>query len=432
MNQSQFLIVSCIIALATFVLSVLQSKKRTVIFLIGAMLIGAIGVTSGRYCGPQILVAINLPVLLLILALVMFSELLNITGVLEWLSLKIERKYVNPAPVIVLLLIIIYAFSMAVNNLAAVLVLLPLIFRLGSIFRFDMKRFLTAFVIASNLGGASTIIGDFPNIIISQYAKATPVDFFVFLGLPILPLAVISFFLFYKPYLKKLAIEAQRPENVAEIRLLKRVAEAPEMPVKWGKVLLFLLCFISMLVVMNIFTKVNTAFIGIGFAVLLLMFLREDDKLIFKLDLSSLVFFGALFVIVGGLTASRLFNLVGEFLLKHIHNPFFVALALMYFASIVTALFSAGPSTASLIPIAVSLGKVVPGNIIWWSLSLGVLAGSSATLIGATAGPVMANLYERETKDTFTLADFSRLGVPTMLIYLLLSSFYIFILCQLS
>lgn len=428
MSQGAFLVVICVLALATFGVSVLQPQKRTIIFLTGAGLIGAIGIVSGRYTAIQVWNSINLPVLTLIFALILFSDLLRDTKLLEWLGSMLEQKYNNPASIQVLLLITMYVFSMFVNNLAAILVLLPLIFRLDTTFRFDTKRFLVALVIASNLGGASTLIGDFPNIIISQDTGATFMDFILFLGGPIFVLAMCSFFLLYRPHLKKNSAEAQKPKHVTEIRLLKKVSESPILSVEWRNVLLWLLCFIIMLIAIGVVTRIEKAFIVIGSVIVLLVVLRAKDEIIRQIDLSVLVFFGALFIIVGGLGASGLFDLVSKVILERTQNMTCIALAFMLFASIITALFSAGPTTASLIPVAVSLQGVVPGNIIWWSLSLGVLAGSSGTLIGATAGPVMASLYERERRDTFTLTEFSRVGLPAMLIYLVLSSVYIILL----
>lgn len=427
MSSVFFLICTCLIAVSTFSLAVLHPEKRTTVFLFGAALIATLGIVSGEYSEMEMWESLNLPVLTLILALVLFSELLNMTGLLQWLSQKVEDKYDNPAPVQLILLIVMYVFSMLVNNLAALLVMLPLIRRLGTTFHFDTKRFLTVIIIASNVGGASTNIGDFPNILISEHAKANPLDYIIYLGLPLVLFSIVFFFLFYRPDIKRISVEMQRPEYKAEIRLLKRLARSSDTRVRLADLFLWLICFVTMLVAIGLTTSIDKSLIAIGLAVLLLLILRMRDEIIRTLDLSVLVFFGALFVIVGGLRESGLFELVSDSMREYVEDPIYITLLLMYFAAMITALFSAGPTTAGLIPIAVSLEGVVPGNAIWWSLSLGVLAGSSATLIGATAGPIMASLYEKETNDTFSIAYFCRLGIPALFVFLVLGSLYMFL-----
>ena len=120
-------------------------------------------------------------------------------------------------------------------------------------------------------------------------------------------------------------------------------------------------------------------------------------------------------------------------------KPWLLCLVLMWVAAFLTAFLSAGPATAFFFPIVLGIGITPPHHIIWWALSLGVLAGSSATIVGATAGPVATTLvenfssrYNLDTKDgsTITYQQFAKIGVPVMFIILAVSSIYVMSLCM--
>ncbi len=427
-----FAVLAIGIGLGSFVLTVFSPQRRIIIFLLGGSLVALAGIVTAQYDGQEMWQAVNVPVLVLILGLQLFSELLVRTGFLRWLSSLITDYYDRPVPVQIVLLVLTYFLSMWINNLAAIIVIVPLVLRLGGTFRFDMKRFLSALIIASNLGGASTIIGDFPNILIRSQMDATILQFMMYLGAPILLLTAVGFAIFYRLHLRRLAKISSQPNGILATRYMKRISYLRREQVRWKFVFLWLVSFALFLGSIWKFPDVNSAIVVTSLAAILLLIMRLTDTDVKSVDLSVLMFFGAVFVIVGGLEASGLFRTIGEAFLKVTDKPILVALFMQWIACAVTALFSAGPSTASLVALASQLEGIVPGYAIWWSLSLGVLAGSSGTLIGATAGPVMASLYEQEQNDTFTLGDYSWIGLPAMFLFLALGSGYIILLAILQ
>ncbi|MBF0257396.1 MAG: hypothetical protein HQK62_00930 [Desulfamplus sp.] len=118
-------------------------------------------------------------------------------------------------------------------------------------------------------------------------------------------------------------------------------------------------------------------------------------------------------------------------------KPLLCCMVVMWVAAFLTAFLSAGPTTALFFPIVAGIGTMPPHHIIWWSLSLGVLAGSSATVIGATAGPVATTLVENfnlknspgmKIRQSFTFRQFSGIGIPIAFIFLIISNIYILLL----
>jgi len=118
-------------------------------------------------------------------------------------------------------------------------------------------------------------------------------------------------------------------------------------------------------------------------------------------------------------------------------NRLFYLLTLMWVAAFFTAFLNAGPSTAFFIPIVMHSQFTNFSDLVWWALSLGVLAGSSATITGATAGIVTQTMLEEKStsgmlsKDGrfLTFGEYSKVGVPIALMFLVISSLYIAFLC---
>jgi Na+/H+ antiporter NhaD/arsenite permease-like protein len=155
----------------------------------------------------------------------------------------------------------------------------------------------------------------------------------------------------------------------------------------------------------------------------------------------DILFFAGLFVMVGGLNAAGVLDWFALLIEKAGQgNNAYELLALMWMAGFTTIFLNAGPSTAFFIPVASQMSYYIPGHSVWWALSLGVLAGSSAALTGATAGLVASSQLDKAIKEFPEMAsyipsgraldfkEFLRWGFPIMIVFLTLSTFYILLI----
>jgi Na+/H+ antiporter NhaD/arsenite permease-like protein len=157
------------------------------------------------------------------------------------------------------------------------------------------------------------------------------------------------------------------------------------------------------------------------------------------LDWKDIFFFSGLFVLVGAVEASGILNWLGEIIIYISGaNILICCLILMWLAGVVTAFLNAGPSTALFLPLVANFirqGGPAPCYLYFWALSLGVLAGSSATLTGATAGSVSSNLLDEFIESrgnspatgysSLSFREYSNIGVPVGIMFLTVSSIYI-------
>jgi hypothetical protein len=187
----------------------------------------------------------------------------------------------------------------------------------------------------------------------------------------------------------------------------------------------------------------------------------EPFSLLQKVSIRDILFFSGLFVLVGAAEASgALAYISGVIVHLSFGNTLILCLLLMWVGAFVTCFLNAGPTTALFLPIVLSFKSAAPHSLYWWSLSLGVCAGSSGTLVGATAGGVTATMIDRFIKEQnestsgsaeddqtrsvgavadppkstnkdgqnltkLTFKEYASLGFPIMLIFLLTSSIYI-------
>lgn len=438
-----FIVLIAIVAM--FVCIIKFGEKRAIVFLTIAILLVTIGLTLKTYSINAIAESFkdSMPVLVMIVALEIFSLGVIASKFPKWLmGAVLGLKYV--IYIQFLFIFMAYFLSLWINNLAAMLVILPFALTVADSLDFKQEAFLPALVIASNLGGASTMIGDFPNIVISQYAKVTFSDFFVYLGLPIIFL-LLGLCLVYYLLIKKTKGMYETPRAIFRWISVKRYHGKWGIeklnPYMVGVSLLFLamiITFIKIKMQTELERSVLPALITIIFAVVILLIFTlsgnemfKTDSIFKKLDFSILVWFASLFIISGALKSTNLLQNLASYLSNnYASSPILISSCILFVSALSTSFLSAGPSAALLLPLALELSKIPSLNpTIWWVLSLGILAGSSSTPIGATAGPVTMSRYEEfysKEGRKFSFLSFLKIGIPCAALFLLLSFLYIY------
>jgi len=387
------------------------------------------------YTPVDALFAIKFNTISLLLGMYIISIILDQAGFFDYIAFMIYRfAGDDKTKILILFCMITYLFSLLVNNLTTILVIVPMTLNLAAKVRFDPRPVIIGEIISSNLGGASTMVGDFPNMLISSETGIGFNHFIIFM-MPICMILFAILLIYLKVKFHDLgdiggkSLKAQkiiRPKLTQKDRRITRRA-------------LFILFHMIFLFSISKSLSLSPSVIALVGGLSLFLFSGMNKILFFEhLNLNDILFFTGLFVIVGGIEASGLLGVITKMIMGlSFGKPWLCSLLLMWLAAVFTAFLSAGPTTALFFPIVLGIGSLPPHHIIWWSLSLGVLAGSCATVIGATAGPVAISLVENfsirynfDLKDnnTLTFKQFSRTGVPIMIIFLIISSLYILLL----
>ena len=407
---------------------------RTAIVLMIAAAVILLGIFFDRYSPMDALFAIKFNTISLLVGMGIISAVLSESGFFVYVAHRVGRRAGRSLlGVFVLFCLITFFFSMLVNNLTTILIMVPITLKLAGVLGFDPKPFIIGEIISSNLGGASTMVGDFPNMLISTQAGIGFGEFIIFM-LPICLVLLGLLLVYLRPTISRLKVSECASNDV-----LRNQLPSPEFDPQKRKTLRragFVLVHVIFLFIISGRITLHPSTIALFGGLSLFLFSGIDRRKILKIvGLNDVLFFVGLFVVVGGLEAGGLLQYLSELLTAiSFGKPWLLCLVMMWTAALVTSFLNAGPTTALFFPIVLGFTLTLPAHIMWWALSLGVLAGSSATIFGATAGPVAAGLVENCTKknrfggsgeNTITFKEFARIGVPVMLLFLAVSSVYI-------
>ena len=419
---------------------------RMISFPIGAVLVLILGYKFEFYNIMQALGSINFNVLMFIVGMNFIIAILQESSFFENIAGRIAVKSGgNKLGLFVLFCLLAFVLAAFLDNIAVILVVVPLTLRLAKGLRFDPKPFVIGVIIASNLGGASTMIGDIPNLLIALSTKLRFMDFIIYEA-PCCILLLGALFAFMRLSHKNFFSAATSIKNELddnqEIDNFKWVK-----PVANSRAVTQALVILGIVTIGIIFAAQLAGIITlIGGLIILLIGAIPRNKILKHAGWKDVAFFASLFVIVGAFEASGvLYFIAHEVLLKWTNgNIFTVAILILVISAVITAFMNAGPTTAMFIPMVIHLGIQAPNNLLWWALSLGVVCGSSASLYGATGGPLASSLVAKYWKKigkmeepplpegSFTkildMKEYMATGIPIGGIFTVLSIGYISVL----
>ena len=425
-----------LIFVAVFSLLFFNVVDRVVVITLGAAIMVIIGGYTGYYSQADAFGSIKINVLALLLGLNLITIVLERAGFFEYMSNRILVFSNNDIQrIFIVFCLATYLFSAFVNNLTTIMVLLPVSLALIKNMPIDPKKFLFCEIVASNLGGASTMIGDFPNMLISS-EKGVMFHDFIFNMAPITAILLTIMLFYFRDSMQTEGTAGSDINGIIEkARLNLDTSITDYAAVSRGLIVLVMLIF-GFILSGTLHIHPSTMAIVGGFA--LLLFEPNPSNIIKDVCLKDMIFFCSLFVLVGGLHAAGILEKIAYWLSAAAgENSFLKLVYIIILAALCTSFLNAGPSTALFVPIVAAMTFGATSNIVWWALSIGVCIGSSATLMGATAGPVSITIFEKfmEKDDslsgqekTISFVEYSRIGLPLMGIFTIVSIIYIGIL----
>lgn len=376
---------------------------------------------------------------LLVTGIGLVTELLRHGGVFARLARwALRTAGTSPWALYGWLCLLTFGLSLGLNNLATIVVIVPLTLRAAPALRLDPVPLVIAEVIASNLGGAATMIGDLPNMIIADQAHLGFGSFLIYLA-PVCLVQLVLLLVVLRPadpppaaVTPLFAGPRSGPSRATARRLDEVLRELDAVPVDRAARVRGPLLFAAMLACFF-----AASLVGLRLGLVALLFGHVAlfaggvpwRTLVRGVSFEEPLFFACLFVMAGSVHASGILDGFGGTLAAlWQQRPLLAALALGWSAAGLTLFVSAGPATAliaHLLPASLMSGA--QPQALWWALSLGVCAGSSGTITGATAGPVAAGLLERHGL-RLSFNRFARTGLPVTLLFLAVSSAYLALL----
>ena len=412
------------ILVGAYVMIFSEIIHRTSAGVIGAVVMVAAGMQFDFYSQEAAVEAIDVNTLLLLLAMMMLVAMLRPTGGFEYIGILLAKLAGgNPRLLLVYLSLVVSVLSMFLDNVTTVLIFAPLTVLITRMLDLNPAPFLIAEAMLSNVGGAATLVGDPPNIMIGSAAGIGFNDFLIHMMPLVVPAWLVSLALLLFVFRHDLAPQ-QAAMTSGELNAAKAIKD-PSVLWRVGTALLLVIILFFVHHHLHLFPA-YVAWIGLALALLLAR--PNPESLFSRVEWSVLLFFAALFIIVGGVEGSGLLDLVGEQIAEGASDPgnlLWSALALMWVAALLSALVDNIPFTVTMIPIVGGLeAQGVNIQPLWWALAIGVGLGGNATHIGATANIICVAEAERSRHPAAHISPLRwlRVGVPMLLVSLSLVS----------
>lgn len=406
------------IFIITFALIVTERIDRTLAALLGGILMIILGVLSQE----EAFHAIDWNVIFLLAGMMIIANVLRETGVFQWIAVKaVVWGKGDPFRIIVMLAIVTAITSALLDNVTIVILLAPVTLFVASNLKINPIPYLIIIILASNIGGAATLIGDPPNILIGSAANIDFLTFLVNLG-PVIIVIMIFFigvlWIWFRDQWSKNQEAMEELEALDTSTLLTDKNALLKSGVVMGLVMIGFM-------VHGVF-HLEPATIALGGAVILLLWTQKDVQTVLgDIEWATLFFFIGLFIAVEGLVQVGIIETIGEYLINITGgNLLYTSMLLLWMSSLFSGIVDNIPYTATMIPVVQSLEGALPLQPLWWSLALGACLGGNATLVGASANVVVANIAARGGYPiSFRL--FLRYGIIITVISLVIASFYI-------
>ncbi|MCY0933875.1 ArsB/NhaD family transporter [Streptomyces sp. H34-S4] len=413
--------------IGTYALIISEKIHRVAAALGGAGLMLAIGATddvSAFYSEDS---GIDWNVIFLLLGMMMIVGVLKKTGMFEYLAIwSVKKAKARPFRVMVMLIVITAIASALLDNVTTVLLVAPVTLLVCERLNLPAAPFLIAEVLASNIGGASTLVGDPPNIIIASRAGLTFNDFLVHLAPLCIVLVAVLVGLCRWMFRKTFVYDEDR---AAEIMALeeREAIKNPRLLIQGLAVLALVVAGFVLHPVLHYEPSI-VALLGAGLLVAISSV--ETSEVLAEVEWPTLAFFAGLFIMIGGLIDTGVIKEVSGALADAIGGQELTGSMLMLGTStVLSGIVDNIPYVATMAPITSDLVQSMGGDsdhVMWWALALGADLGGNATAIGASANVVVLGIAERN-RQPITFWQFTKYGLIVTAVTTSIAALYIWL-----
>lgn len=412
-------IIAIVIFLVTMAAIMTEKLHRTVAAVAGALLLiltGVLSVESGFSY-------VDLNTLGVLIGMMLFVAVVKNSGIFEYIAIKAAKiAKGRPWPLMVLFALITTVLSAFLDNVTTVLLIGPMTLAITSMLRINPIPFFMTQIMASNIGGTATLIGDPPNIMIGSAAGLSFTDFITNTGVAVLFVLAATIVCFYFIYGRKLHVEPEAMDSILQLDENKAIKDRSLLIKSVVMILLVVFGF-----VFHSQLHLESCTIALTAAAVMLLIGRQDvEEIVTGVEWTTILFFTGLFIVVGGLQETGVIQILANGLMDLTEGHMTLTILLILWVSaIVSSFLDNIPFVATLIPLILTMqSSGVDVTPLWWAVSLGACLGGNGTLIGASANVVLSGISNRHGFP-ITFASYFKVGFPLMLVSVAISTVFL-------
>lgn len=415
-----------IFAIAYFFIATEKLNRITVVsFGAAAMIVtGAVGADEIFFSHET---GIDWNVLFLLLGMMIIVGVIHKTGLFEYLAIQsIQLAKAQPRRVYIYILLLVAFASALLDNVTTVMLAVPMTFLLTKYLNVKAMPFILGEIFISNIGGAATLIGDPPNIIIASKAGLSFNSFLVNLAPIVLVVMalVIPFLVFI--FRKELINNQTDRDNALKLEPKTYIADFELLKKSLSVLGVVILAFVT-----HSITHIEPSLIAmLGAGALIYIAKLKVDDYVNDVEWETILFFTGLFIMVGALVEVGALNKVATFLADTVgDNGQLAAGILIVFSALLSGIVDNIPYVTSMAPVVAQLNESIPSisnDGLWWALALGADFGGNMTIVGASANVVALGLAAAQG-ERISFMGFLKYGLPVTIISIAVALPYVLI-----
>ncbi|MFE5323310.1 ArsB/NhaD family transporter [Paenibacillus sp. NPDC056579] len=422
MDQQAWIAIA--IFLVIYGLIIAEKIHRTIVAMIGGLLMVGLGIVSQETAVHHI----DFNTLGLLIGMMIIVGITAETGLFKYIAVWAAKKVGGHPTKILIVLGVVTAFGSAfLDNVTTVLLMVPVTLSITRQLRVTPIPFFISQIMASNIGGTATLIGDPPNIMIGSAVKELTFMAFInnlsFISFLILFLTLPFFVLIYRKQiqtteeLRQGIMDMDEKEEIKDPVLLKKCITVMGLTI-FG-------FFIHQVV------HLESATVALAGAFLLLLLTGEHflEEAFHRVEWTTIFFFVGLFVLVSGLVETEVIAALADYAVGITGGDVAKsAVLILWLSAIASAFLDNIPFVATMIPLIQEMGTMGVNNLepLWWSLALGACLGGNGSLIGASANLIVAGISGREGHPISFMSYF-KVGFPLMILSIVIANIYIYV-----
>lgn len=415
-------IISIVIFLITMTAIMTERVHRTVAAITGAILL----IVTHILTIETSIAYVDINTVGILVGMMLFVAVVKNSGIFEYIAIKSAKiAKGKPVNIMIIFILITTILSAFLDNVTTVLLIGPMTIAITRILNINPIPFLITQIMASNIGGTATLIGDPPNIMIGSAANLGFTDFILNTGLPVIFIIITAIIYFLLIYKKQLVVDEENISKVMEMDENKAIKDKSLMIKSIVLIVLVVIGFIF-----HSQLQMESCVIALLAAIIMLLIGKQDaEEIILGVEWSTILFFIGLFIVVGGLEETGVIDKLANLLVSATSGNMILTMIIILWASaIISSFLDNIPFVATLIPLILTMQQT--GNIdvtpLWWALSLGACLGGNGTLIGASANVVLSSISSKNGYP-ITFKHYMKIGFPLMIISIIISSIYLLI-----